>query len=78
MLVKHTHTKIPGTMPTLGDNHFPNLGSNFVSNSSKHPQVIGTVAADVGSIFPNRCLGALHPTAISIFSTEVGGCAPHP
>ena len=54
-------TEILGTMPTLGDSHSSNFAGNIVSNGSNHPPPIRSVASDIGSVFPDRSVGALHP-----------------
>ena len=46
-------TEILGTMPTLGDSHSSNFASNIVSNGSNHAPPIGSVASDIGSVFPD-------------------------
>ena len=58
-------TEILGTMPTLADNHCSNFAGNIISNGSNHPPRIGSVASKIGSIFPDRLVGALHPTVVS-------------
>ena len=54
-------------MSTLRDSsNFASNGNGFVSNGSNHPSVIGSVASNIASVFRDRSVGALHPTAVII------------
>ena len=53
-----------GTMPTLVDGHSFRFTGNIVSNGSSHPPPIGSVASVIGSVFPDRSVGALHPIVV--------------
>ena len=69
-------TEILGTMPTLRDSHSSNFACNIVSNKSKHAPPIGSVASDIGSVFPYRSVGALHPTVVSNLQPFIGSILP--
>ena len=58
-------TEILGTVPTLRESHSSNFVGNIVHNGSNHPPSIGSVASDIGSVFPDRSVGALHPSVVS-------------
>ena len=58
-------TETPGTMRTLGVTHSSNFGCNVVSKGSNHSPPVRRVASDIRSVFPDRWVGALHPTVVS-------------
>ena len=62
-------------MPTLGDIHSSNFAGNMVSNKSNHALPVGTVASDIDSVFPNRLVGAPHPTVVSNLQPFIGRSA---
>ena len=64
-----------GTMPTLADGHSFRLVSNIVSTGSSHPRPIGSVASVIGSILPDRSVGALHPIVLSSLQPFIGSIA---
>ena len=68
-------TKILGTMPTLGDTHSSDFAGHIVSNVCNHPPPMGSVASDIGSVFPDRSVGALHPTVVGILQPFSGSIA---
>ena len=68
-------TEMLGTIPTLGDSHSSNFACNIVSNGSNHAPPIGSVASDIGSIFSNRSVGALHPAVVSNLQPFIGSVA---
>ena len=68
-------TEIFGTMPTLGDSHSSNFAGNVVNNGSYHPPPMGSVASDIGSVSPDRLVGALHPTVVSRLEPFIGSIA---
>ena len=61
--------------PTFGDGHSSNFAGNIVSNGSNHPPPIGSVASDIGGVFPDRLVGALHPIVVSKLQPFIEGIA---
>ena len=62
-------------MPTLGDSHFSNLAGNIVGNGCNHPPPIGRVTSDIGSVFSDESVGALHPTVVRSLQPFIGNIA---
>ena len=61
-------TEMLGTMPTLADSYSFRFAGNIISTACSHPPAIRSVPSVIGSVFPDRSFGALHPAVISIRS----------
>ena len=57
-------TEMLGTMPTLANGHSFRFAGNIINTGSSHPPPIRSVASIIGSVFPDRSLGARHPTVV--------------
>ena len=62
-------------MPTLGDIHSSNFACNIGSNGSNHAPPIMSVANDIGGVFPDRSVDAVHPTVVSNLQPFIGSIA---
>ena len=58
-------TKILGTLATLGDSHSFNFAATIVNNGSNYRATNGSIVSDIGSLFPEVFVGALHPHVVS-------------